>query len=136
MIDGEEPHDGVGLCDEGARRLLVLGVQRVETRRVDDVHALKELERVEHFDEAQARSGPIYFGLFMAFVVVLTVALYRSFRTLIAILVTMGVCLAVSMGFIGLLGGTFTLVSPMVPMTRYEKADISARRSGPMLTNA
>ncbi len=70
-----------------------------------------------YFDDANARSGPRYFGLFMAFVVILNVALYRSLRTLLAFLITLAVCLATSLGFIGWTGGTFTLVSPMVPMT-------------------
>lgn len=69
-----------------------------------------------NLDEA-TRSGGVYFGLFMGFVVVLVVALYRSLRTLIAFLATLGLCLATSVGYIGLTGGTFTIVSPMVPMT-------------------
>ncbi|MBI4957783.1 MAG: MMPL family transporter [Myxococcales bacterium] len=106
------------------------GAERDDTldavdRALDEVGTagLRQLRRVgkpyvnRYFDAAQKRSGPIYFGLFMAFVVVLTVALFRSWRTLCAILLTLGVCLAVSMGFIGLLRGKFTLVSPMVPMT-------------------
>ena len=44
-------------------------------------------------------------------------SLYRSARTLLAFLVTLGVCLALSVGYIGLTGGMFTIVSPMVPMT-------------------
>lgn len=63
------------------------------------------------------RSGGKYFALFGAFVVALNIALYRSARTLIAFLVTLGVCLAMSVGYIGITGGTFTIVSPMVPMT-------------------
>ena len=59
----------------------------------------------------------MYFVLFAVFVIVLNVALYRSARTLLAFLITLGVCLAVSVGYIGLTGGTFTIVSPMVPMT-------------------
>lgn len=70
-----------------------------------------------YFDAATQRSGPRYFGLFGVLVVVLTLALYRSVRTLIAFLATLGVCLAMSVGYIGLTGGTFSLVSPMVPMT-------------------
>lgn len=69
-----------------------------------------------YLDETQ-RSAFVYFLIFAAFVVVLNVALYRSFSTLLAFLITLGVCLAVSVGFIGFTGGTFTIVSPMVPMT-------------------
>jgi predicted RND superfamily exporter protein len=63
------------------------------------------------------RAGAKYFALFTVFVIVLNVGLYRSLRTLVAFLVTLGVCLALSVGYIGLTGGTFTIVSPMVPMT-------------------
>jgi predicted RND superfamily exporter protein len=66
----------------------------------------------------QAQSGAWrYFVLFLAFVVVLNVVLYRSVRTLLAFLITLGVCLALSVGWIGVMGGAFTIVSPMVPMT-------------------
>ncbi len=69
-----------------------------------------------YLDDA-TREGGKYFGLFAVFVVVLNVLLYRSARTLVAFLVTLGVCMATSVGYIGLSGGTFTIVSPMVPMT-------------------
>lgn len=67
--------------------------------------------------DATQRSAPLYFAVFMAFVVVLNVLLYRSARTLLAFLLTLGVCLVLSVGYIGLSGGTLTIVSPMVPMT-------------------
>ena len=63
------------------------------------------------------RAASKYFALFTAFVVVLNLSLYRSARTLAAFLITLAVCLAASVGYIGLTGGTFTIVSPMVPMT-------------------
>jgi len=69
-----------------------------------------------YLDQTQ-RDAPRYFGLFLVFVVALNLFLYRSLRTLLAFLATLGVCLAFSMGYIGATGGTFTLVSPMVPMT-------------------
>jgi len=83
---------------------------------------LRKLRRVgqpyvnAYLDEATS-SGGKYFALFAVFVVVLNIALYRSFRALVAFLVTLGVCMAMSVGYIGLTGGTFTIVSPMVPMT-------------------
>jgi predicted RND superfamily exporter protein len=69
-----------------------------------------------YLDRTQ-REAPRYFGLFLVFVIGLNLFLYRSLRTLAAFLATLGVCLALSMGYIGVTGGTFTLVSPMVPMT-------------------
>ncbi len=69
-----------------------------------------------YLDETQ-RGAFDLFALFAAFVVVLNLVLYRSWRTLLAFVATLGVCLALSVGYIGLTGGMFTLVSPMVPMT-------------------
>ncbi|MFI5397757.1 MAG: RND family transporter [Candidatus Binatia bacterium] len=63
------------------------------------------------------RSAWQYFVLFGGFVVVFNLVLYRSLRTLAAFLITLGVCLAASVGYIGATGGTLTIVSPMVPMT-------------------
>jgi len=69
-----------------------------------------------YLDESQ-RTMPRYFAVFIGFVVVLNLGLYRSVRTLLAFLITLGVCLALSVGYIGITGGSFTIVSPMVPMT-------------------
>jgi hypothetical protein len=69
-----------------------------------------------YLDETQRRA-PLYFILFTAFVIVLNLSLYRSVRTLLAFLITLAVNLAMSVGYIGLTGGSFTIVSPMVPMT-------------------
>lgn len=63
------------------------------------------------------RSAWRYFVLFGGFVVVVNLVLYRSLRTLAAFVITLGVCLAVSVAYIGATGGTLTIVSPMVPMT-------------------
>ncbi len=68
-------------------------------------------------DRSTERDGMICFGLFTVLVIILNVALYRSARALLAFLITLGVCLALSVGYIGVIGGTFTIVSPMVPMT-------------------
>jgi len=70
----------------------------------------------EYLDETQQGAWK-YFVLFMVFVVVLNVILYRSVATLMAFLITLGVSLAFSVGIIGAMGGTLTIVSPMVPMT-------------------
>ena len=70
-----------------------------------------------YLDEDTKTSAPRYFALFAAFVVVLNLALYRSIRTLIAFLVTLGTSVALCMGYIGITGGILTIVSPMVPMT-------------------
>ena len=69
-----------------------------------------------YLDDTQ-RTAPRYFVLFAVFVIVLNLSLYRSARTLLAFLITLGVCLALSVGYIGVTGAMFTIVSPMVPMT-------------------
>jgi predicted RND superfamily exporter protein len=70
-----------------------------------------------YLDADTRRTSTHSFPLFALFVVVLNVALYRSLRTLLAFLITLAVCAATSVGFIGLTGGVFSLVSSVVPMT-------------------
>lgn len=61
--------------------------------------------------------GMKQFPVFLIFVVILVVGLYRSLRALVAIVISMGVNVALAVGFIGLIGGTFTIVSVLIPMT-------------------
>lgn len=70
-----------------------------------------------YLDNDTRTSGYKYFPLFMLFVVVLNWVLYRSFRALFAFVLTLGVCAALTVGFVGLTGGVFTIVSQLVPMT-------------------
>ncbi|MBI1815406.1 MAG: MMPL family transporter [Deltaproteobacteria bacterium] len=81
-----------------------------------DLHELGQPYVNVYLDETQ-RGAWKYFVLFVAFVIVLNISSYRSPRTLAAFLITLGVCLAVSLGYVGITGGTLTIVSPMVPMT-------------------
>ena len=69
-----------------------------------------------HLDRTQ-RDAPRDFIWFVFFIVGLNLFLYRSGRTLLAFLLTLATCLALSVGYVGATGGSFTLVSPMVPMT-------------------
>jgi len=55
--------------------------------------------------------------VFCLFVVVLVVGLYRSLRTLLAFGASLGVNAALAVGWIGFSGGTFTIVSALVPLT-------------------
>jgi uncharacterized protein len=125
-----------GLVGDGFLAIaLVLTVKGTEERSetldaVDEVIAkqqregspLRALVRVgqpyvtAYLDRTQ-RALPAYFLLFTALVVAVNLSLYRSVRTLAAFLITLAVCLAVSVGYVGVTGGTFTIVSPMVPMT-------------------
>lgn len=70
-----------------------------------------------YLNRKTAEGGVAQFPVFGLFVVVLVVGLYRSFRTLIAFVATLGVNVALTVGWIGLQGGTFTIVSALVPMT-------------------
>ncbi|MCU1283507.1 MAG: putative rane protein [bacterium] len=70
-----------------------------------------------YLDNDTRTSGYKYFPLFMLFVIVLNWVLYRSFRALGAFVLTLGVCAALTVGFVGVTGGTFTIVSSLVPMT-------------------
>jgi uncharacterized protein len=70
-----------------------------------------------YLDNDTRTSGYKYFPLFLLFVVVLNWVLYRSFRALGAFVLTLGVCAALTVGFVGVTGGTFTIVSSLVPMT-------------------
>ncbi|HEX2484955.1 MAG TPA: MMPL family transporter [Myxococcota bacterium] len=67
--------------------------------------------------DATVSSAAWYFALFAALLVVLVLGLYRSLRTLIAFVATLGTCLALSLAWIVGTGGMLTIVSPMVPMT-------------------
>lgn len=72
---------------------------------------------VEEWLETETASATLrYFPLFGAFVVVLVLALYRSWRALLAILVTLGVTVLLSMGLGQLFGFTLTIVSELVPL--------------------
>ncbi len=72
---------------------------------------------VEQWLETETKTATVrYFPLFGAFVVVLVLALYRSWRALLAILVTLGVTVLLAMAVGQLLGFTLTIVSELVPL--------------------
>jgi predicted RND superfamily exporter protein len=58
-----------------------------------------------------------FFPLFGVFVVSLVLGLYRSWRALVAILVSLAVAVLLGMAFAGLVGLGFTIVSSLVPLT-------------------
>lgn len=105
------------------RRETLTAIKRVIAETGADKPPLKALREVGqpfvnlYLDDDTKNSAPKYFALFMAFVVILNLVLYKSVRTLIAFLITLGACVALSMGYIGVTGGILTIVSPMVPMT-------------------
>lgn len=64
-----------------------------------------------------ARAGRNAFPLLGVFVVVITLSLYRSLRTLLAFLLTLAAAVACALGFGHLAGYAFTIVSSLVPLT-------------------
>ncbi len=62
-------------------------------------------------------SSARYFPLFGAFIVMLILRLFRSWRALAAILVSLGAAVLLGMAFAGLAGLSFTIVSALVPLT-------------------
>lgn len=71
----------------------------------------------DYLDQDTRRSGIKSFGLFGIFVLILSWILYRSWRTLLALMIPLLVSTALTVGFVGVIGGTFTIVSSLIPMT-------------------
>jgi hypothetical protein len=70
-----------------------------------------------YLDHDTRSVGLRYFPLFGLFVIILTLSLYRSFRALFAFLIALAFSAALTVGFVGITGGVFTIVSALVPMT-------------------
>ena len=70
-----------------------------------------------YLDKDTRSTGIRYFPLFFLFVTGLVLGLYRSVRVLAAFLITLAICAALTVGYIGATGGVFTIVSSLVPMT-------------------
>lgn len=71
----------------------------------------------DYLNVETAKGGMRLFPVFGLFVVLLVFGLYRSWRTLVAFTVTMLVNVSLAVGFIGIVGGAFTIVSVLIPMT-------------------
>jgi predicted RND superfamily exporter protein len=71
----------------------------------------------DYLNRETAEGGMQQFPLFGLFVVLLVLGLYRSWRTLAAFTISLAVNVGLAVGVIGVLGGTFTIVSVLVPMT-------------------
>jgi uncharacterized protein len=80
-------------------------------RRVGEAVVSSYLERETR------EASRLYFPLFGAFVVSLVYFLFRSVRTLVAILVTLGVAVLLGFAAGGLFGFATTIVSSIVPLT-------------------
>ncbi len=71
----------------------------------------------QQLDQSTSSSGKRCFALFVLFVILLNLFLYRSLRTLAAFLIALGASVAYTLGYVGMTGGVFTLVSALVPMS-------------------
>ncbi len=71
----------------------------------------------QYLNHKTAAGGLRLFPVFGVFVILLCWGLYRSGRALFAIVVSMLVNVALCVGYIGMVGGTFSIVSVLVPMT-------------------
>jgi predicted RND superfamily exporter protein len=105
------------------RHAVVVSIDRVLAEIEQHPAPLSALRKVgepyvnAYLDSDTRTAGLRYFPVFFLFVVVLNYTLYRSFRALVAFILTMAVTAATSTGFVGLTGGTFSIVSSLVPMT-------------------
>ena len=70
-----------------------------------------------YLSEETQRSTLLYMPLFGLFIVLLNLFLYRSFRTLFAFLLTIGLTVLFTQAFAGLMGFVSTIVSSLVPLT-------------------
>jgi len=70
-----------------------------------------------YLSEETHRSTLLYMPLFGLFIVVLNLFLYRSFRTLFAFLITIGITVLFTQAFAGCMGFVATIVSSLVPLT-------------------
>jgi predicted RND superfamily exporter protein len=70
-----------------------------------------------YLDTDTRTTGMKYFPLFFLFVIALNWSLYRSFRALMAFVITLGVPVALTLGYLGIVGAVQTIMSQMLPMT-------------------
>jgi predicted RND superfamily exporter protein len=70
-----------------------------------------------YLSEETQRSTLLYMPLFGLFIVLLNLTLYRSFRTLFAFLITIGITVLFTEAFAGVMGYVSTIVSSLVPLT-------------------
>ena len=82
----------------------------VRVRRVGEAFMSAYLER------ETAEAGRLYLPLFGLFVVTLSFALYRSWRALAALLLTLAACVLLGTATAGLLGFSTSIVSSLVPL--------------------
>jgi predicted RND superfamily exporter protein len=113
----------VTLDVEGARQRDA-AIEQIERASLDaQTEPVRRVRRigeafVEAWLERETRTASArYLPLFGLFVVALVFFLYRSWRTLLAVLLTLAVCVLLGVAAAGLLGFSSSIVSALVPLT-------------------
>jgi uncharacterized protein len=110
--------DGAAQRDE-----MIAAIERILDAVPKSKHGIRAIRRVgrayveNYLERETARSTLTYFPLFGLLLVAVTLALYRSPRALLAILLTLGTSVALGVGFAAIAGFAFTIVSALVPLT-------------------
>ncbi len=92
----------------------------LDTATSTSISAIRRVGRpwIDAWLEAEtSASSARYFPLFGSFIILLVLSLFRSWRALVAILVSLGAAVLLGMAFAGLAGLSFTIVSALVPLT-------------------
>ena len=107
-------------AEAGNRRKVLAAIEKAVGEPGPGVKGIRRVGAplVEAWIEHESGTASLrYFPLFGAFVVAITLFLYRSWRTLLAILLALGSGVALGVGAGSLLGFSFTVVSALVPLT-------------------
>lgn len=113
----------LSIRDSDERERLLHAIDAIAAQTAESNAARLTLRKVgepyvnDYLNAKTAAGGMRQFPVFGLFVIILIWGLYRSFRALTAIMITLGVNVGLAVGWIGLTGGTFTIVSALVPMT-------------------
>lgn len=98
---GDGGGGGGGAGHAGIRRVRLVGAPLIES----------------WIERESGRASLRWFPVFALFVIGIALFLYRSWRSLLAILLALGAAVALAVGAGGILGFSFTVVSALVPLT-------------------
>jgi predicted RND superfamily exporter protein len=110
-------------ADAAARDRLLAEIEQVAAAVPERSDAVTNVRRVGRpwieawLERETSVSSQTYFPLFFSFVVALVLGLYRSWRALAAILLSLAAAVLLGMAFAGAVGLGFTIVSALVPLT-------------------
>lgn len=92
-------------------------IAAIEAAVGPDVHAVGAPFVTSWLEHQSSRATGRAFAVFGVLMIVVIIFLYRSFRTLLAMMVSLGMAVALAVAAGWLLGFTFTIVSALVPLT-------------------